>query len=148
MSLGGDSREDRTAAGQAVRQPGEQEPDSVYCEIERRLSSWAKGQGDVRALVVVGSRATRTTTHDRFSDLDALLVTGRPKSYLDDAAWLDQIERPWLSYVIQTPLGERVARGAAFREGQVTVDFAVLGRWSLPAGMLLLRALSRFPGVA
>jgi hypothetical protein len=46
-----------------------------------------------------------------------------------------------------TRAGERIARGAVFREGQVTVDFAVVGRWSLPGAMLLLGALSRFPGV-
>jgi hypothetical protein len=77
-----------------------------------------------------------------------LLVAGRPSSYVDAVNWLDQIERPWLTYVIQTPLGERIARGAVFREGQVTVDFAVVGRWSLPGAVLLLGALSRFPALA
>ncbi|HUE29436.1 MAG TPA: hypothetical protein VMR79_01100, partial [Verrucomicrobiae bacterium] len=62
--------------------------------------------------------------------------------------WLDQIEHPWLTYVIQTPLGERIARGAVFREGQVTVDFAVVGSWSLSGARLMLGGLSRFPGVA
>jgi aminoglycoside 6-adenylyltransferase len=122
--------------------------ESAYREIEHRLTSWAHDQKDVRALVVVGSRATPNAIRDAFSDLDVLLVAGRPSSYVDEVDWLDQIERPWLTYVIQTPLGERIARGAVFREGQVTVDFAVMGRWSLPGAMILLGVLSRFPGVA
>ncbi len=122
--------------------------ESAYQEIEHRLSAWALDQKDVRALVVVGSRATPNATRDAFSDLDVLLVAGRPRSYVDEVNWLDQIERPWLTYVIQTPLGERIARGAVFREGQVTVDFAVVGKWSLPGATLLLGLLSRFPRVA
>jgi aminoglycoside 6-adenylyltransferase len=122
--------------------------ESAYQEIEHRLISWARNQKDIRALVVVGSRATPKTTRDAFSDLDVLLVAARPSSYVDEVNWLDQIERPWLTYVLQTPLGERIARGAVFREGQITVDFAVVGRWSLPGAMLLLGALSRVPALA
>ncbi|HXJ35277.1 MAG TPA: aminoglycoside 6-adenylyltransferase [Candidatus Eisenbacteria bacterium] len=122
--------------------------EAAYQEIECRLASWARDQKDVRALIVVGSRATPNAPRDSFSDLDVLLVAGRPSSYVDEVSWLEQIEHPWLTYVIQTPLGGRIARGAVFREGRVTVDFAVVGRWSLPGAMVLLGALSRFPGIA
>lgn len=122
--------------------------DRAYREIEERLVAWAAREHDVRALVVVGSRATTKSPRDAFSDLDVLVVARRPRSYVEESAWLDRIEPPWLTYVIQTPLGDKIARGAIFRGGRVTVDFAFVGRWSLPAGIVLLGALSRSPGLA
>jgi len=58
--------------------------EAAYQEIEDRLTSWAHNQRDVRALVVLGSRATPKAAPDLFSDLDVLLVAGRPSSYVDE----------------------------------------------------------------
>lgn len=51
-----------------------------------RLASWAGLRGDVRALALVGSWAYGRPRDD--SDVDIVLLTECPSSYLDSADWL------------------------------------------------------------
>jgi hypothetical protein len=120
----------------------------IYRELEARLVRWAQGRGDVRALAAVGSRAQPHGLRDQWSDLDLVLVVKTPRRFVATAEWIGEIEEPCLSYIIKTRVGEQMARGAIFREGIATVDFAILGRPSLLAALLLLRAFSRFPSLS
>jgi aminoglycoside 6-adenylyltransferase len=50
---------------------------------------WAKTQQDLRAAIILGSRATVDPPADAFSDLDLTLITTDPDRYLRDAGWLE-----------------------------------------------------------
>ena len=60
-----------------------------------RVTEWAKAKEDVRAAVLVGSRAGKDEV-DEFSDYDvALFVTDQDK-YASDHAWLSEMGDVWL----------------------------------------------------
>ena len=66
-----------------------------YAQLEERIAGWAARRNDVHAAIVVGSRARADHSADAFSDLDVLLVVEHPQVYLDDVAWLDEIDAVW-----------------------------------------------------
>ena len=86
------------------------------------LVEWADTRDDVRALVVVGSRARDDRPADEWSDLDCLLVTTDPDSYRERTDWLDALGDVWLTFREETATGDRVERRALFAPG-VDVDF-------------------------
>jgi predicted nucleotidyltransferase len=56
--------------------------------IEQFLSAvvrWASARRDIRAVALVGSHARGTATST--SDIDLVILTTRPGSYLDDTGW-------------------------------------------------------------
>lgn len=124
------------------------EVESIYRELETQLLAWARGRGDVRAIAAVGSRAQPSSLRDAWSDLDVVLVVKKPRRFVATDEWIREIEEPYIGYVIKTPLGEGLARGAIFRDGLATIDFAILGRSSLLAATLLLRAFSWRPSLS
>ena len=69
------------------------QPDPRYEQLERRLAEWAAGRDDVRAVVVIGSRA-RATRHppDAWSDLDAIVFVDDWRPYLQPGEWQTSLE--------------------------------------------------------
>jgi hypothetical protein len=118
--------------------------DAVYAELTDRLVGWARSRRDIRALAIVGSRAGPEKGADGWSDLDVLLVCRHP-SRLHSGRWLSEIEEPWFTYPIKSPIGQEQARGAVFRDGQATIDFAFLGTHALRASSAVLWLFSRYP---
>ena len=57
--------------------------------ILERLTRWAEQRRDVRALALVGSRARGTPRGD--SDVDVVLLTDSPSSYIDHDDWLASV---------------------------------------------------------
>jgi len=51
-------------------------------QIEQRFTAWAQTQPDIRAAMVVGSRARTDHPADEWSDLDILVITTRPERLL------------------------------------------------------------------
>jgi predicted nucleotidyltransferase len=57
--------------------------------VLRQLTDWARRRPDVRALALVGSWA-RGTPHDE-SDVDVVLLTDSPESYVRREDWLAEV---------------------------------------------------------
>lgn len=55
----------------------------------RHLTDWAGGRADVRALAVVGSWARGAPCDD--SDVDVVLLTDSPETYIDREEWLPEV---------------------------------------------------------
>ena len=89
------------------------------------VTAWARERGDVRAVLVVGSRARADTPADRWSDTDIALVVDDPAPYLASSDWLGAFGRPLLSFVEPTAVGPFTERRVLFETGQ-EVDFALL----------------------
>ncbi|HKW21644.1 MAG TPA: aminoglycoside 6-adenylyltransferase [Ktedonobacterales bacterium] len=87
-----------------------------------RVVAWADRRDDIRAVLVVGSRARMDRPADQWSDMDIVLVTSEPRRYLDWADWLDELAPTWLTFLEPTAVGEGTERRALF-DNAVDVDF-------------------------
>jgi aminoglycoside 6-adenylyltransferase len=89
------------------------------------VMAWGRERRDVRAVLLVGSRARADTPADRWSDTDLAVVVDDPAPYLASSEWLDAFGRPLLSFVEPTAVGPFTERRVLFESG-VEVDFALL----------------------
>jgi len=78
--------------------------------IETAVTDWALERPDIRAAFVVGSRARTDTPADRWSDLDIVLVVDDPEPYAQSAAWVSEFGTPVLTFLEETPVGQRERR--------------------------------------
>jgi molybdopterin-guanine dinucleotide biosynthesis protein A len=92
--------------------------------IEAAVADWARARDDVKAALVIGSRARSETPADRWSDLDVVLVVDDPDEYLAYPGWLAEFGEPVLTFVEETPAGERERR--VLYEGGEDVDFPIV----------------------
>jgi aminoglycoside 6-adenylyltransferase len=95
----------------------------TYDQIIERFIAWAQNQADIRAVVVIGSRARSVRQADQWSDLDLLVVTTDPARYLSNTDWLLPIGQPWVTFVERLTIDEGSERRVLF-EGCLDVDFA------------------------
>ena len=56
-------------------------------ELLARFLVWAQQRDDLRAALLVGSRARTDRPADAWSDFDIVLVTTDPERYVADGAW-------------------------------------------------------------
>jgi aminoglycoside 6-adenylyltransferase len=89
------------------------------------VATWAEERSDVRAALLVGSRARTTQPADEWSDYDFVLLLDDPQPYIDDASWLSAFGRPLLTFLEPTAVGDFVERRVLFDTGQ-DADFALL----------------------
>ncbi|HEU0248985.1 MAG TPA: aminoglycoside 6-adenylyltransferase [Gaiellaceae bacterium] len=78
--------------------------------IEAAVTDWALERPDVRAAFVIGSRARTDTPADRWSDLDIVLVVDDPEPYAQNSAWVSEFGTPILTFLEETPVGQRERR--------------------------------------
>jgi aminoglycoside 6-adenylyltransferase len=97
----------------------------TYDDIAQRFVRWAQAQPDLRAILVIGSRARTQTPADRWSDLDLILVTTAPHRYLNDTDWLAAVGPYWLTFTEPTATGGLIERRVLF-EDALDVDFVPL----------------------
>lgn len=97
----------------------------LYEQLMKRFVGWAETRVDIRAAVVVGSRARTDRAADEWADLDVLVITTEPKLLLSITDWLEEIGSPLLTFLEPTSTGEEMERRVLF-EGMLDVDFAVI----------------------
>ena len=95
----------------------------AYERLIDRFVAWAQTQPDIRAAIVLGSRARTDRPADEWSDLDLLVVTSDPGRLLAQTDWLEQLGRPWLTFLEPTAVGGMTERRVLF-EGGLDVDFS------------------------
>ncbi|RPI97845.1 MAG: hypothetical protein EHM39_08865, partial [Chloroflexi bacterium] len=95
-----------------------------YEHLIGRFVAWADTLPDIRAAVIIGSRARTTQPADVWSDLDLVFLTTRPAHYIENTVWLDEIAPHWLTFVEGTVDGHRERR--VMFEGALDVDFVPL----------------------
>ncbi len=82
---------------------------------------WASEREDIRALLVVGSQARAKVPADRWSDLDIVLIVDDPEPYAEDPSWVREFGQPVLTFLEDTPVGQRERR-VLYETGE-DVDF-------------------------
>ncbi len=108
-----------------------------FSRLETTIVAWAAGQDDIRAIVIVGSRARSNHPADAWSDLDLIVFTTTAAAYTADAAWLAAwggVEAPALSLAGVLP------EWLVLMSGGVKVDVAIA-----VADGSLAEMLARFP---
>lgn len=93
----------------------------TYDELEHRIRDWALTRDDIRAVLVVGSRARTEHPADALSDLDLLLLTTDASRYRDDRSWLETFGSVLLAE--QDTLDEGAPEWIAVYEGVIKGDF-------------------------
>ena len=95
-----------------------------YEELIRRFCKWAENRTDIRAAVVVGSRARVDHPADEWADLDTVIVTTDPEYYVSSSEWIDNFGRPLLTFIEPTSTGNQKERRVLY-EKMLDVDFAI-----------------------
>lgn len=89
------------------------------------VRAWAERRDDVRAVILVGSRARAGTPADEWSDTDLVLFVEDPLVYVTDADWLKEFGRPLLTFMEPTAVGGAVERRVLYDTG-ADADFALV----------------------
>ncbi len=72
---------------------------TTYADLEQQVQQWALSREDIRAVLVVGSRARSHHIADELSDLDLILLTTDASLYRTDGTWLNTFSTVLLSAV-------------------------------------------------
>ena len=101
------------------------ETERSYNELMERFRKWAENRLDIRAAVVVGSRARVDHPADEWADLDLVIVTTDPKHYVSTSDWTNNFGKPLLTFIEPTSTGDEKERRVLFK-GMLDVDFAIV----------------------
>ncbi len=96
----------------------------AYEQLIERLLAWAQDRPDIRAALVLGSRARTDRPADEWSDLDILLVVTDPEPYLTTTDWLKNMGDFRITFIEATP-GGNLERRVLF-DGGLDVDFPII----------------------
>lgn len=97
----------------------------AYEQLMKRIVTWAQARPDIRAAIVVGSRARAERPADEWSDLDVVLIVADPKPYLTSVDWLRDIGHFWITFLEPTATGGEMERRVLFKGG-LDVDFSII----------------------
>lgn len=95
----------------------------IFEQISQNFVKWANAQEDIRAAIIVGSRARTNPPPDEWSDLDIMIYAHQPEQYLENTQWLSEIGQVWIEFQSQTAGGEREI--LALFESGCNVDFVI-----------------------
>lgn len=93
-----------------------------YERLAERFVAWAQAEPDIRAAVVIGSRARAVRPADEWADLDIIVFATDVERYIASADWVENVGVHWLTFVEPT-LGGGWERRVLF-DGGLDVDFA------------------------
>jgi aminoglycoside 6-adenylyltransferase len=98
--------------------------EASYKKLIERFTEWAETCPDIRAAVIVGSRARVDHPADEWADLDIIIITTDPDRYVSASDWIDNVGNPLLTFVEPTASGDEMERRVLFK-GMLDVDFAI-----------------------
>jgi aminoglycoside 6-adenylyltransferase len=84
-----------------------------------------RGEENVRASALVGSRARADVPADEWSDFDIVLFARDPAALLVRDDWVATFGRPRLTFLEPTAVGEQLERRVLYEDG-TDVDFAIV----------------------
>ena len=99
-----------------------------YEIITNSILEWAKQHENIRAVILIGSRARTSEKADKWSDLDLVVIAEDISEYIQTTSWIHEFGTPLLIFT-ETAFDESYERRVLY-EGFLDVDFA----FSDPAG--------------
>ena len=73
-----------------------------YKQLLKKFITWAESQEDIRAAILVGSRARTDHPSDDWSDLDLMIYANQPELYLTRMDWMARIGEVWIALASHT----------------------------------------------
>jgi aminoglycoside 6-adenylyltransferase len=95
-----------------------------YDLLIEEFVKWAEPRPDIRAAMIIGSRARIDRPADEWADLDMVIVTTNPGQYVSTADWVKNMGNPLLTFMELTAGGDENERRVLY-EGMLDVDFAI-----------------------
>lgn len=96
----------------------------TYEELIERFVHRALADTDIRAALILGSRARQDHPADEWSDLDILVFTRNPAQFLETDEWATSLAPCWLTFVERAGDGRTWERRTLY-EGGLDVDVAI-----------------------
>jgi aminoglycoside 6-adenylyltransferase len=96
----------------------------TYKYLIDRITNWAENTSDVRAALILGSRARKDHPADEWSDLDVLVFAHNPDQFVQSSTWATMLAPAWLTFIERTGDGKSWERRALY-EGGLDVDVAL-----------------------
>lgn len=96
----------------------------TYDMLIASITHWAEQDPQVRAAVIVGSRARTDHPADAWSDLDVVLFVRDLQPYIATDQWVSAFGPVWLTFIERTGDGRSWERRALYAGG-LDVDFAL-----------------------
>lgn len=93
-----------------------------YNKLISKFVNWTTQCDDIRAAVIVGSRARVNEPADEWADLDITIFSTIPEKYLDSTDWLNNMGNYWITFIEDDALGLTKERRVLY-EGGLDVDF-------------------------
>jgi aminoglycoside 6-adenylyltransferase len=100
------------------------QPGLTYAELIERFTVWAAAAPEVRAALIIGSRARLDHPADAWSDLDILLFTTEPGKLIQSSDWAAAFAPCWLTFIELAGDGKSWERRSLY-EGGLDVDVAI-----------------------
>lgn len=116
---------------------------SPYQQILDQYLTWAKRKDDIRAVLIVGSRARSDHPADEWADLDIITLTRDLPRYFGDPKWMDRLGEVWARTRHHTAGGEPEWL-VAFRGG-VDVDFVFQNAGQTAKLVSVISWIERYP---
>ncbi|MET3697558.1 aminoglycoside 6-adenylyltransferase [Bacillus oleivorans] len=101
-----------------------------YEILTEKFVSWAKENDNIRAALILGSRARKDKPADRWSDLDVVIIADQPEALLFQTNWLAQMGNPCITFLEKTAVSDNVERRVLYDDG-LDVDFSVVPSYFL-----------------
>lgn len=89
-----------------------------------KITFWCENREDIRAVMIVGSRARSEKPADEWSDLDLVLFSTQPDEYLSSEDWVQEIGPYWMTFIEKTAIGGGKERRVLFDDA-LDVDFSI-----------------------
>jgi len=89
-----------------------------------KVTTWARGRQDIKALILVGSRARTDRPADIWSDYDIIIIVDDPKTYIRNDSWFHKFGRVILTFIEKCAIDDSFERRVLFDNGQ-DVDFII-----------------------
>lgn len=98
-----------------------------YEQLITNFVTWAEQEANIRAAIVVGSRARTNRPADQWADLDLIVIAQNAQPLAADERWIAQIGEPVFTFVEMTPSGDPERR-VLFGGGPcgLDVDFSII----------------------
>jgi aminoglycoside 6-adenylyltransferase len=96
----------------------------TYDDLINSYTAWAEADVDVRAALILGSRARSDHPADEWSDLDILVFARNPDQLIQSAEWAISIAPTLLSFIERTSDGKSWERRTLYAGG-LDVDVAL-----------------------
>lgn len=116
---------DTARDGETITDKRKLETERSYEELIERFHKWAENRLDIKAAVVIGSRARVDHAADEWADLDIVMITTDPKRYVSASDWIRNFGKPLLTFIEPTSTGDEEERRVLY-EGMLDVDFAIV----------------------